>query len=96
MLLHLLVLAPFAAAILMMATSKEDSKSSSRLAFLFGFTFVAFSIALIAAGNQATEAIEWFRIPGAKGSVYFRWLPWLRGAIPSNTITATSQLPSLR
>ena len=71
MLLHLLVLAPFAAAILMMATSKEDPKSSSRLAFLFGFAFVALSIALIAAGNQATEAIEWFRIPGAKGSVYY-------------------------
>lgn len=71
MLLHLLVLAPFAAAILMMATSKEDSKSSSRLAFLFGFTFVALSIALIAGGNQATEAVEWFRIPGAKGSVYY-------------------------
>ena len=71
MLLHLLVLAPFAAAILMMATSKEDTKSSSRLAFLFGFTFVALSIALIAAGNQATEAIEWFRIPGAKGSIYY-------------------------
>ncbi len=71
MLLHLLVLAPFAAAILMMATSKEDPKSSSRLAFLFGFAFVALSIALIATGNQATEAIEWFRIPGAKGSVYY-------------------------
>lgn len=71
MLLHLLVLAPFAAAILMMATSKEDPKSSSRLAFLFGIAFVAMSIALIAAGNQATEAIEWFRIPGAKGSVYY-------------------------
>lgn len=71
MLLHLLVLAPFAAAILMMATSKEDPKSSSRLAFLFGFTFVALSISLIAAGNQATEAVEWFRIPGAKGPVYY-------------------------
>ena len=71
MLLHLLVLAPFAAAILMMATSKEDPKSSSRLAFLFGFAFVALSISLIAAGNQATEAIEWFRIPGAKGPVYY-------------------------
>ena len=71
MLLHLLVLAPFAAAILMMATSKDDPKSSSRLAFLFGFAFVAMSIALIAAGNQATEAIEWFQIPGAKGSVYY-------------------------
>lgn len=33
MLLHLLVLAPFVAAILMVATSKEDPKSSSRLAF---------------------------------------------------------------
>ena len=71
MLLHLLVLAPFAAAILMVATSKEDPKSSSRLAFLFGFALVAMSIALIAAGNQATEAIEWFHIPGAKGAVYY-------------------------
>ena len=71
MLLHLLVLAPFVAAILMAATSKEDPKSSSRLAFLFGYAFVALSIALIASGNQATEAIEWFHIPGAKGSVYY-------------------------
>ena len=34
MLLHLLVLAPFVAAILMVMTSKEDAKSSSRLAIL--------------------------------------------------------------
>ncbi|WP_298770351.1 NuoM family protein [uncultured Fibrobacter sp.] len=71
MLLHLLVFAPFVAAILMVTTSKEDPKSSSRLAFLFGFAFVAMSIGLIAIGNQATEAIEWFRIPGAKGAVYY-------------------------
>ena len=71
MLLHLLVLAPFVAAVLIAATSKEDPKSSSRLAFLFGYAFVALSIALIASGNQATEAIEWFHIPGAKGSVYY-------------------------
>ena len=71
MLLHLLVLAPFVAAILMAATSKEDPKSSSRLALLFGYAFVAMSIALIVSGNQATEAIEWFHIPGAKGSVYY-------------------------
>ena len=71
MLLHLLVLAPFVAAVLMAATSKEDPKSSSRLAFLFGYAFVALSIALIVSGNQATEAIEWFHIPGAKGSVYY-------------------------
>lgn len=70
MLLHLLVLAPFVAAILMVATSKEDPKSSSRLAFLFGLAFVGMSVALIAGGNQATEAVEWFRIPGAKGPVY--------------------------
>ena len=71
MLLHLLVLAPFVAAILMVATSKEDPKSSSRLAFLFGLAFVGMSVALIAGGNQATEAVEWFRIPGAKGPVYY-------------------------
>lgn len=29
------------------------------------------SVALIAGGNQATEAVEWFRIPGAKGPVYY-------------------------
>ena len=51
MLLHLLVLAPFVAAILMAATSKEDPKSSSRLAFLFGVAFFAMSIALVAATN---------------------------------------------
>ena len=71
MLLHLLVLAPFVAAILMVATSKEDPKSSSRLAFLFAIAFFGMSIALIAGGNQSTEAIEWFRIPGAKGPVYY-------------------------
>lgn len=71
MLLHLLVLAPFVAAILMVATSKEDPKSSSRLAFLFALAFFGMSIANIAAGNNATEAYEWFRIPGAKGPVYY-------------------------
>lgn len=71
MLLHLLVLAPFVAAILMVATSKEDPKSSSRLAFLFGVAFFAMSIALVAGGNQATDPMEWFRIPGCKGPVYY-------------------------
>jgi len=71
MLLHLLVLAPFVAAILMVATSKEDPKSSSRLAFLFALAFFGMSIALIAGGNQATDPVEWFRIPGCKGPVYY-------------------------
>ena len=71
MLLHLLVLAPFVAAILMVMTSKEDAKSSSRLAILMGIAFTAMSVALIAGGNVATEAIEWFQIPGCKGPVFY-------------------------
>ncbi len=71
MLLHLLVLAPFVAAILMVMTSKEDSKSSSRLAILMGIIFAAMSVALIAGGNVATEAVEWFQIPGCKGPVFY-------------------------
>ena len=71
MLLHLLVLAPFVAAILMVMTSKDDPKSSSRLAILMGIIFAAMSVALIAGGNVATDAIEWFQIPGCKGPVYY-------------------------
>lgn len=71
MLLHLLVLAPFVAAILMVMTSKEDSKSSSRLAILMGIGFTAMSVALIAGGSVSTEAIEWFQILGCKGPVYY-------------------------
>lgn len=71
MLLHLLVLAPFVAAILMVATSKEDPKSSSRMAFLFGIAFVVMSVALLVTGNQSTNPMEWFKLPGAKGPVYY-------------------------
>ena len=59
MLLHLLVLAPFVAAILMVMTSKDDPKSSSRLAILMGTIFAAMSVALLVSGNVATDAIEW-------------------------------------
>ena len=71
MLLHLLVLAPFVAAILMVMTSKEDSKSSSRLAILMGIGFMAMATALVYGGDMSTEAIEWFHIPGLKGPVYY-------------------------
>ena len=71
MLLHLLVLAPFVAAILMVMTSKEDSKSSSRLAILMGIIFATMSVALVAGGTVSTDAIEWFHIPGCKGPVYY-------------------------
>ncbi len=71
MLLHLLVLAPFVAAILMVMTSKEDSKSSSRLAILMGIAFMAMATALVYGGDISTEPIEWFRIPGVKGPVHY-------------------------
>ncbi len=71
MLLNLLVLAPFAAAMLMVATSKEDPKSSSRMGILLGIAFVAMSIALLVTGNQSTDPVEWFKLPGAKGPVYY-------------------------
>ena len=71
MLLHLLVLAPFVAAILMVMTSKEDAKSSSRLAILMGIAFMAMATALVYGGDISTEAIEWFHIPGIKGPVYY-------------------------
>ena len=71
MLLHLLVIAPFVAAILMVLNSREDSSASSRMAILMGVAFTAMSVALIVAGNQATTPMEWFHIPGTRGPVYY-------------------------
>ena len=70
-LLRLLVIAPFVAAILMVMTSKEDSKSSSRIAILMGIIFAAMSVALVAGGDISTDPVEWFHIPGCKGPVYY-------------------------
>ncbi len=71
MLLNLLVIAPFVAAILMVLNSKEDSSASSRMAILMGVAFAAMSVALIVTGNQATTPVEWFHIPGTRGPVYY-------------------------
>ena len=71
MLLHLLVLAPFAVALLMVVNSKEDFKAATRMAILFGLLFLGMSVALIASGNVATTPIEWFKIPGCKGPSYY-------------------------
>ena len=71
MLLNLLVIAPFVAAILMVLNSRDDSNASSRMAILMGVAFAAMSVALIVTGNQATTPIEWFHIPGARGPVYY-------------------------
>ena len=71
MLLHLLVIAPFVAAILMVLNSRDDSNSSSRMAILMGVAFAVMSVALIVTGNQATAPMEWFHIPGTRGPVYY-------------------------
>ena len=71
MLLHLLVIAPFVAAILMVLGSKEDFKASSRMAILMGVAFLVMAVMLIAGGDQTTIPMEWFRIPGCRGPVYY-------------------------
>ena len=71
MLLHLLVFAPFVAAILMVLNSKEDFKASAHMAILFGVVFLGMSVALVSGGNIATTPVEWLWIPGCKGPSYY-------------------------
>jgi NADH-quinone oxidoreductase subunit M len=71
MLLHLLVLAPFAAAILMVLNSKEDFKAATHMAILFGLVFLGMSVVLVSGGNIATSPVEWLWIPGCKGPSYY-------------------------
>ena len=71
MLLHLLVLAPFVAAILMVLNSKEDYKAATHMAILFGLVFLGMSLALVSGGNIATSPVEWLWIPGCKGPSYY-------------------------
>lgn len=71
MLLHILVFAPFLAALLMVAASGRDPKSASRLAILLGSGLVVASVLLILAGSTATNPVEWFFIPGCDATVYY-------------------------
>ena len=71
MLLHLLVLAPFVAAILMILNSKEDFKAATHMAILFGLVFLGMSLVLVSGGNIATNPVEWLWIPGCKGPSYY-------------------------
>jgi NADH-quinone oxidoreductase subunit M len=71
MLLHLLVLAPFVSALLMLASSGFDSKSTARLAIFFGILISALSVLSIVLGPQSTEAIEWFRLPGTSVPIFY-------------------------
>ena len=57
MLLHLLVFAPFVAAILMVLNSKEDFRSATRMAILFAVVFLGLSVALVSGGNIATTPV---------------------------------------
>ena len=67
MLLHLLVLAAFVAAILMVMTSKEDSKSSSRLAILMGIAFAAMWLIV---GGHPVDVLVCMLAYGSFGCIY--------------------------
>lgn len=71
MLLHVLVFAPFLAALLMVAASHHDYRSASRLAVLFAAALTVGSVMLIAAGSVSTTPHEWFFIPGCNATVYY-------------------------
>ncbi len=68
MLLHLLVLAPFAAALL---TALAGRSHAARLPLFFGALFTALSIGAIVTGDTATTPIDWFRLPGSEASVKY-------------------------
>lgn len=79
MLLHILVLAPFVAALLV-ALAGGKGVASSRIAIFFSAIFAALSVALIAGGDLNATPIDWFKLPGSEASVKF----WLA----SNTLSA--------
>lgn len=79
MLLHILVLAPFVAALLV-ALAGGKGVASSRIAIFFSAVFAALSVALIAGGDMNATPIDWFKLPGSDASVKY----WLS----SNTISA--------
>ena len=72
MLLHILVLAPFFAALLVALVGGRGT-SAYRLS-LFSAAFLSLaSVALIAGGDLTTTAIDWFKLPGSDASVKY-WL----------------------
>ena len=69
MLLHILVLAPFVAALLIALAGSKGY--SSRLPLFLASCFVSFSVALIALGDVSTTPLPWFKLPGSEASVTY-------------------------
>lgn len=79
MLLHILVLAPFVAALLV-ALAGGKGVAASKIAIFFSAIFAALSVVLIAGGDLNAAPIDWFKLPGSEASVKY----WLA----SNTLSA--------
>lgn len=71
MLMISLILAPFAAALLMTATSQRDGKAAGRLALLLALVPLVLSVILLGKGDYASHAYDWFRLPGSQATVRF-------------------------
>lgn len=71
MLLHVLVFAPFLAALLVAVASANGR--SSRLPILLSAGILAASVALLIAGDTETSPIDWFKLPGSDATVKY-WL----------------------
>ena len=71
MLLHVLVFAPFLAALLVAVASAGGR--SSRLPILFSAGILAASVALLVNGDTETSPIDWFKLPGSDATVKY-WL----------------------
>ena len=72
MLLHILVLAPFFAALLVALVGGRGT-SAYRLSLFSAALLSLASVALIAGGDLTTTAIDWFKLPGSDASVKY-WL----------------------
>lgn len=62
--LYAMVFAPFLAALLMLASSGKDARSSSRLAIILSSLLFVMGLSLLVSGDYATMPLEWFTIPG--------------------------------
>jgi len=70
--LVLLLAAPFAAALFLAFGSSKEGQSSSRLALFLSLLVAAAAFPLVLCGGCATEAVDWFRIPGIAAPVRFQ------------------------
>lgn len=70
MLLHVLVLAPFVA-VLLVALVGGRGTSAYRLSLFSAAVLTVASVALIAGGDATTTAIDWFKLPGSDASVKY-------------------------